>query len=261
VGEETSGWAPGGPVGRGQPSASYSGQESGWNELAEKLSELSRTLQNEHNLDSTLQAIVQAATGTVPGAEHASISSVVRRREVRTLAATGELPQLVDQAQYDTGEGPCLDSLYEHQTVRLDHLDTDTPWPTFAPRVRDIGVGSMLAIQLYVTGEDLGALNLHSTQPKAFNDESEQVGLLFAAHAAVALAGAQEQQHLHTALTSRDIIGQAKGILMERHKITAHEAFRLLVSASQTTNIKLHDIADHLTRTGVLRSPKSRPER
>ena len=243
-------------TGRGEPSADYTGETSGWNELAEKLSDLSRTLQDTKDVEGTLKAIVRAAADTVPGVEHASISSVVKRREVRTLAATGDLPRAVDQAQYDTSQGPCLDSLYEQQTVRLPDMATETRWPEFAAQAHEVGLGSMLAIQLYVTGEDLGALNLHSTQPDAFTDESEQVGLLFASHAAVAIAGAQDQEQLRTAVNSRDLIGQAKGILMERYKISAHEAFQLLVVASQATNIKLVDVADYLTRTGLLASSK-----
>jgi GAF domain-containing protein len=240
------------PVGRGEPSSSYTGEASGWNELAEKLSTLSRDLQGETDVEGTLQAIVQAATGTVPGAEYASISAVGKRRVVHTRAATGELARAVDQAQYETGQGPCLDALYEHRTVRLPDLDVEPRWPTFAAQAREVGAASMLAIQLYVHGQDLGALNLHSTTRDAFSDESEQIGLLFAAHAAVAMAGAENDEHLHMALTSRDIIGQAKGILMERYKISAHEAFRLLVVTSQTTNIRLHDVAEYLTRTGQL---------
>jgi GAF domain-containing protein len=243
--------------GRGRPSTSYTGGASGWNELAEKLSALSRTLQNEADLATTLQGIVAAATDTVPGAEYASISAVRKRREVHTVAATGDLPRAIDQAQYDTGQGPCLSSLYDHRTVRLPDMSTEARWPEFATRAKDIGARSMLAIQLYVIGEDLGALNLQSSRPDAFTDESEQVGLLFAAHAAIAMAGAQKQEQFQTALNSRDLIGQAKGILVERYKISAHEAFRLLVLASQTTNNKLLDVAEYLTRTGQLAaSPK-----
>jgi GAF domain-containing protein len=243
------------PVGRGEPSSSFTGETSGWNALAEKLSNLSRDLQEEKDVDRTLEAIAQAATGTVPGAEHASISLIDRRRELHTRAATGELPRAVDKAQYDTGEGPCLDALYECRTVRLPDLDAEARWPKFAAQAREMGLASMLAMQLYVHGEDLGALNLHSTHRDAFGDESEQIGLLFAAHAAVALAGAQNEEHLYTALSHRDVIGQAKGILMERYKIDAQDAFRLLVVASQNTNIKLHEVAEYLARTGQLNTP------
>jgi GAF domain-containing protein len=243
------------PAGRGEPSSSYTGKTSGWNELAEKLSTLSRDLQGNSDVEGTLQAIVQAATGTVPGAEYASISAVGKRRVLQTKAATGGLARAVDQAQYETGQGPCLDALYEHRTVRLPDLEAEPRWPRFAAQAREVGAATMLAIQLYVRGQDLGALNLHSTHRNAFGDESEQVGLLFAAHAAVAMAGAESDANMNIALGHRDVIGQAKGILMERYKISAQDAFRLLVVTSQTTNIKLHDVADYLTRTGQLNVP------
>jgi transcriptional regulator with GAF, ATPase, and Fis domain len=239
---------------RGRPSAAYTGRDTGWNELAEKLSGLSRTLQDQNDLDETLHAIVQAAVDTVPGAEHASLSSVLQRREVHTRAATSRLPRQVDDVQYELGQGPCLDSLFENRTVRLERMDVESPWPKFTERAAELGVGSMLAVQLFVEGEDLGALNLFSTRPDAFTDESEQIGLLFAAHAAVALAGAQEEQHLRDAMGTRDLIGQAKGILMELYKIDAQEAFRMLVVASQHTNIKLRDVAEYLAHTGRLTS-------
>jgi GAF domain-containing protein len=241
-------------TGKGKPSADYTGQEAGWNELAEKLSELARSMQDEKSLEHTLDAIVHAAAETVPGADNASITAVARRREVHTAAATGPLPRSVDQAQYETGQGPCLDSLYQQQSVRLPDMRTEGRWPDFATRASSLGVRSMLAVQLFVEGDNLGALNLHSRQLDAFGDESEQVALMFAAHAAVAFAGAKAEEQMQRAVDSRDVIGQAKGILVERYKITSHEAFRLLVVASQSTNIKLYDVAEYLVRTGALAS-------
>jgi GAF domain-containing protein len=160
----------------------------------------------------------------------------------------------VDEAQYETGQGPCLSSLYEHQTERLSDMRDCQRWPNLAARASELGVGSMLAVQLFVHGDNLGALNLHSRQPDAFSDDSEQVALMFAAHAAVAFAAAQAQEQMQTAVDRRDLIGQAKGVLIERYKITGQEAFRLLVVASQTTNIKLYDVAEYLVNTGELSS-------
>jgi GAF domain-containing protein len=212
-------------------------------------------MQDEKSLEGTLDAIVLAAADTVPGADEASISATKRRPpEVQTLAATGALARAVDQAQYETGQGPCLDSLYEQQTVRLADMGSELRWPDFCARAAEQGVHSMLSVQLYVEGQRLGALNLHGRQVDAFSDESEQVALMFAAHAAVAFAGAQAQEQMQTAIDSRDLIGQAKGILIERYKISGHDAFRLLVVASQTTNIKLYDVAEYLVRTGALAS-------
>lgn len=250
--ERGNGGTAGAGAGRGRPSDDYGGHPVDVHVLAEKFGELARQLQDEKDVENTLSAIAHAATGTVPGAEHASISSVRRRREVHTRASTSELAEQVDQAQYDTGQGPCLHTLYVQRSVRLSDMKTDQRWPDFAARASDLGVASMLAVQLYVAGENLGALNLHSSRASAFDDESEQVALLFAAHAAVALAEAETVDHLQTAVLSRDLIGQAKGILMERYKITGQEAFRLLVTASQTTNIKLIEIARFLVETGEL---------
>ncbi|MCE6995468.1 ANTAR domain-containing protein [Saccharothrix sp. S26] len=116
----------------------------------------------------------------------------------------------------------------------------------------------MLSFQLFVQDDDLGALNLYSPDVRAFDEDSQHVGSLFASHAAVALAASQEREHLTEAMRTRDLIGQAKGILMERHKFTGDQAFTLLVRASQRANMKLRDLADRLVHTGELTSPPHR---
>ena len=224
--------------------------------LAGRLGELARTLERESDLDETLEAIVRTAAETVPGAQHASISTVRRRREVHTVAATGELPRAVDDAQYETGQGPCLDTLFEKQTERLPDVAGDKRWPDFGKRASELGAGSMLSVQLYVDEDDLGALNLLSAHRDAFDAESEYVALLFAAHAAVAMSAAQQIDQLHRAINSRDTIGQAKGILMERFHVTGDQAFTLLVKASQRENRKLAEMAAELVATGELARPE-----
>ncbi len=156
----------------------------------------------------------------------------------------------VDEVQYETGQGPCLDAIHEQHTLRLSDMTTETRWPKFTGRAAELGILSMLSFQLFLQSDTLGALNLYAEQPNAFTDESEHVGLLFAAHAAVAMAGAQQQQHMTAALSARDVIGQAKGILMERHKLTADQAFTVLARTSQDSNTKLIDVARVLTETG-----------
>jgi GAF domain-containing protein len=164
-------------------------------------------------------------------------------------AATAELAQRVDQVQYDTGQGPCLDAIREQRTVRVSDMRTETRWPQFTRRAAQLGVVSTLSFQLFVQRDNLGSLNLCAQQADAFDDESEHVGLLVAAHAAVALSGAQHQQHLSTALGSRDLIGQAKGILMERYKLTAGQAFAVLARTSQESNTKLVNVARTVAET------------
>jgi transcriptional regulator with GAF, ATPase, and Fis domain len=245
--------------GRGRPSTSYGGHTLG-DKLAQTLSDLARTLQHEEDLQGTVDAIVAAAVGTVPGAQHAGVTEVQGRRRVTTSAATDDLVRRVDQAQYETGQGPCLDAAYEHQTVRLTDMALEDRWPDFSRRALDLGVRSMVSFQLYVVEDNLGALNLYSGDTDAFDDESENIGLLFASHAAVAMAGARTEHDLRRALSNRDLIGQAKGILMERHRLTADQAFTVLVRASQHTNLKLPEIARRLAETGELTS-RPRPER
>jgi hypothetical protein len=127
----------------------------------------------------------------------------------------------------------------------------ETRWPQFAARAAEAGAASMLSIQLWVEGDNLGALNLYSRRVDAFDHESEQVGLLFASHAAVAFAGAQGMNHMVEAVATRDLIGQAKGILMERYRVTGDQAFRMLVKVSNDNNRALRSVAQDLASTGL----------
>jgi len=221
-------------------------------DLATLLSEAAQSLQQEPDVQATLQRIVEGAVALVPGAEHASLSSIVKRREMHTRASSGQLPQAVDRAQVETGQGPCLDTLYEQRTARIPVMAEEQRWPDFAGRARELGVNSMLAVQLFVEGDDMGAMNLFSSQPDSFDEESEHVALLFASHAAVAMSEAQEQENLRGAIDFRDLVGQAKGILMERYKITGDQAFRILSLASQLHNRKLRDVASELVFQGTI---------
>jgi GAF domain-containing protein len=211
--------------------------------LATALSDLARELEREDDPDAVLTDIVHAAIAMIPGADEASISTVTRGRSVESRAASSDLPRQVDAAQEDSGQGPCLDAIAEHRTVHVPDMSTEDRWPDFAARAARLGAASMLSFQLYVEGDNLGALNLYSREPHGFDDDSEQTGLLFAAHAAVAYAGARKQEDLERALDVRDVIGQAKGILMERYGLTGHRAFQLLVRLSNESNRKLRDLA------------------
>lgn len=221
-------------------------------ELAEQLGRLARQLEAEDSTGTMLDEIVAAAVQLVPGAEEASISLVVARRQITSPHRTGELPRIVDAIQTETGEGPCLDAAYEHQTVRVPDLRHEQRWPRFARRAYESGAGSMLSFQLYVQGDTMGALNLYNRAPDGFDEESEQIGLLFASHAAVAFADAQKLDRLDRAIASRDLIGQAKGMLMERYRIDGDGAFRVLARASQSSNRPLREVAQELVSTGRL---------
>lgn len=238
--------------GRGQPSVQDTGGSAGKDALAVQFSDLARALQQQDDPQRALAEIVQAAVAVIPGVDEGSISVVTARRRVRSEAASGELPRLVDELQERTGQGPCLDAAYRHETVRVADMASEPRWPLFTAGALAFGAAGMLSFQLFVEGENLGALNLFSRRAGAFNDESEHVGLLFASHAAVAYAAVRQQAGLVRSVATRQLIGQAQGIVMERHKLTDRQAFALLVQASQHGNVKLRDIAEQLVRSGSL---------
>ena len=238
--------------GPGQPSAQDTGRSDGRDGLAVLFSDFARDVQQQTDPDATLTAIVQAAVELIPGCDEGSISVVLGRRKVTSQAPSGELPRLVDAIQEAVQQGPCLDAVYEQETVRVPDMASETRWPKFAERAHEAGAAGMLSIQLYVEGDNLGALNLFSRRPWAFDDESEHVGLLFASHAATAYAAAQQQAKMVRTVATRQLIGRAEGILMERHKVTGDQAFALLVRASQHSQLKLRDVAERLTHSGDL---------
>jgi GAF domain-containing protein len=221
--------------------------------LGDVMSRVARELQGEHgDVEATLQIISRVAAGTVPGADACGISYVFGRSRVQPRASSDDLAEDVDSLQSRLQQGPCLDAIWKHPVVRVDDVGSDERWPRFARPAQLLGVGSMMCFQLFVEGDHLGALNMYGRRPGAFDDESQEVGQMFAGHAAVALAGAEHEQNLRGAMAHRDLIGQAKGILMERHMLTADQAFAVLVRTSSLTNRKLRDIADELTTTGRL---------
>lgn len=236
--------------GQGRPAGEVTGTKGASDALALRLSELARNLHHEGNTHDTLARIVRAAVELIPGVEHGSISVVTDRRQVDSQVPSGDLPRRVDRLQSETGQGPCLDAVFEQQTVRINDLSRAERWPEFAPRAVEAGARAMLSFQLYVDGDSLGALNLYSSVPDAFDDESEHVGLLFASHAAIAFADVQKREHLLRAMETRDLIGQAKGILMERLKVSGDQAFLILAQVSQDTNRKLRDVAEQLVHSG-----------
>jgi GAF domain-containing protein len=143
--------------------------------LARDLSDLARQMLAEASIESLFDSIVAAALREVEAAEYAG-SSLIEARRVHTEAASDELIEKIDELQYRAGDGPCLTALREHLTVRSADLQTETRWPGFARDAAGEGIRSMLSFQLFVEGDNLGALNLYATVPDAFTDDDESVG-------------------------------------------------------------------------------------
>jgi GAF domain-containing protein len=235
----------------GQPSAQDTGTMAPLDALARRLAEAARNLQQQPSPQQVMTEVVNLARSMVPGADEATITMVRKDLHCYSAAATSTFASDFDVLQDETGEGPCLDAIWQRETVRVDDLASDPRWPVLGPRAAERGVGSMLCLQLFVHRDTLGALDLLARATSAFTDESEHVGLLLASHAAIAAADAYHLENVTSALVNRDIIGQAKGILMERFKITSDQAFGVLAKVSQDTNRKVTAVAEDLIRTGA----------
>ncbi len=211
--------------------------------IAETFAQVARLLLAEDGVERTLSKIAELAVETIDGCEHAGMS-LVQQRKIYTPGSSDELAQRLDAIQEEVGEGPCLDALQDHDVFQVDHLAEEQRWPSFARRAAgETGVASILSFRLFAEEDTMGSLNLYSTMPAAFGDEARELGAVFAAHAAVALSGARKEEQLHEALQTRDVIGQAKGLLMARQNVTSDEAFDMLRKASQRLNVKLTAIA------------------
>ncbi len=226
--------------------------DGGARALAMKFAQMSRTMLGRPSVERTLQGIVDLAARTVDGAHSAGISVVDRDGKLATRAFTDELVLKVDQAQSRFHEGPCWSAGAEARQVvfRIDDMSRERRWPHFAEEAARLGVGSMIACSLPTEYGGTAALNLHAVTPAAFDDAAVEIASIYAAHSSAALSQASLIASLRTAMLSRQAIGEATGILMERHRVDSRQAFGLLVEASQRLNVKLRVVADYVVQTG-----------
>jgi GAF domain-containing protein len=219
---------------------------------AESLEILARALHVRNaELEPTLEAIASTAVTMLSPARYAALT-ILSRGELIPRASTGEPPLLLDRLQQKLGDGPCIHAAKHQLVFRIDDTGEDGRWPEFCAEAARLEVRSMLCVPLWIDERGLGALSLYADQVAAFSDPHERVAVLLATFAALALAEAQRADQMHDALGNRDIIGQAKGLLMERHRITADAAFGVLSRVSQAENMKLAEVARRFVETGEL---------
>lgn len=224
-------------------------------ELVESLNRFATVLLSEETLTSVLDLVVNLTEKTIAGADGVSVTMILDGR-YSTAAHSHDWVARIDKLQYEAGDGPCLSAAEEKKIYRIDDVPTEDRWSEFCREATDAGVKSMLSIPFIPLNEPIGALNVYSFTRAAFDDVREQVANLLAQQAAIVLAnskafaGAEELNgQLREALTSRDVIGQAKGIIMEREKVDADRAFEILKSTSQRANRKLRDIAQDVVNS------------
>lgn len=210
------------------------------------LTEAAKMIHAPRSLDDTLQAIVEATLRTVPGFDHVGITITHRDGTLETRVATDPLVGELDDIQYSLREGPCYDSIRSEPVVVVEHARHDQRWPAYMPQAVQKGLRAQLGLRLYTEAETLGGLNLYSTRSDTIDPDAVAVAELFASHAAIALGRARHEEELSNAVTSRQLIGQAIGILMERYQIDEDRTFQFVVRASNTSNVKLRDVAQEV---------------
>jgi GAF domain-containing protein len=218
-------------------------------DLVAALAEATREISSNNDLPRVLDTIVQAVGRSLPGVDHAGISVKHKDGTIETLAATDPLVTALDELQYQLGEGPCLSAIFdESPLVTINDAAQETRWPRFIPPAVALGLRSQVGLRLYVENETMGGLNLYSTVASAIDPDVLATAELFAASAALALGKARKEEDLYSALSTRKVIGQAIGLVMERYELDEDRAFQYLARVSQHSNHKLRDIAAEMVQ-------------
>ena len=204
---------------------------------------------SDETLDSVLGHIGRLGIQALEGWDSAA-ATLVEKDKVTTYGATDDRINSVDQFQYDSGKGPCVDALKTGESKYFDGTNIEPRWRAFADAAGDAGIYSVVSFPLRLDGESLGALNFYSRERDALRRGQQEEGYVFAAQAAVTVANVKELvqrgekvAQLQGGLETRAMIGQATGLLMAQEGLTSEEAFQKLVKVSQGTNMKLRDIA------------------
>jgi GAF domain-containing protein len=220
--------------------------------LAHSLLQVAAIPANRDVLDAALRLVVALARVTVSGADGVSIS-LVRNGALTTVAASDETVSGMDQDQYATGEGPCVAAATEGHWFHVESLDDERRWPAFIPRAKERGINSILSTPLLTAARPAGALNIYSRHSGAFAAPELELSSLFAVQASELLVKAavdvsveELSRQLQDALRGRDLISQARGVLMERHGVTADAAYTTLRRSSRQRSTSLRSRAEDI---------------
>ncbi len=218
-------------------------------ELDESLAALGQFVVTERSLRESLHRVAELSVGAVYGADGAGVTWVVSGTPT-TVSAAGEIVRRFDEIQYALDEGPCLEAYRTQNAVLVENLAGEARWPRFTAAALGHGLSGVVATPLTAHGARLGALNVYTQQGWVFDETSVSTATLFAEQAAIVLANAEAfarvtsaATNLGEALSSREVIDMAKGIVMARRGCDPRAAFDVLRQVSQTEHRKLHDVA------------------
>ncbi len=236
--------------------------------VTEALERLSQLSLRDVSMESLLQTVADLAKTVMPGHTETSVSLLVGDTPT-TVVSTGQMAVDVDEAQYDRDHGPCLHAARTGELVEVTDTRTDSRWPDYMPRAAERGALSSLSVPLPIDADERvsAALNIYAREADAFDDDARAAAVRFGPYAATAAANLHAYQRaramaddLRFALESRAVIDQARGILIERFKVTPDQAFQALAQAAMHLNRPVSDIAEHLVSTGTLPTREDPPE-
>lgn len=242
--------------------------EAARDDLAQHLRTLTAIPADNDVVDSVLRLVVALARATVGGADGVSVS-LRRHGRLATVAASDQTISDMDADQYATGEGPCVDASVEGRWFHVESLDTETRWPAFTPKARALGINAILSSPLRARELPVGALNIYSRSTAAFTPTDQELAALFATEASAILADAGwDATHdllagrIGEALTGRQVIAQAQGIIMQREGLTGDAAYAGLLRASLDAGMPLRECAEDIVASARQTLPEqdSEPE-
>jgi GAF domain-containing protein len=212
-------------------------------DISAALLEAAREISQPRDTQTTLDTIVASAAQSLPGIDHVGITIAGSDGTMETRASSDRFVRELDELQYELGEGPCVHAITVEAVTTVEWAGRDQRWPRFMPLAVGKGLRSQLGMRLYSDESTLGGLNMYSTSSDTIDPDVVHMAELFAAHASLTLGHARREEQLSTALATRKVIGQAIGILMERHAFDEDAAFAYLTRVSSHTNVKLRKIA------------------
>ncbi|HEX2213969.1 MAG TPA: GAF and ANTAR domain-containing protein [Mycobacterium sp.] len=218
-------------------------------DLAQRMAELARSTASPRTVEQVLEDVTTTARDLIPGVDTAGVLLLARGGKFESLAGITDLPHKLDELQMTFNEGPCVQAAVGDLIVRTDDFRKEDRWPKYSAACVELGVLSGVSFKLYTSSRTAGALNLFAFKPNAFSSTDETIGVVLAAHAAAALLASRQSEQLESAISTRDRIGQAKGIIMERYGVDEIRAFEMLKQLSQDSNTKLTDVAQRVIDT------------
>ncbi|WP_428847484.1 ANTAR domain-containing protein [Mycolicibacterium cosmeticum] len=217
-------------------------------QLVERLAELAPEVRGFRPADQLFADIAALAVELIPGADVADIM-VLRDGAVLSMGATSPLAAELDELQQRFGEGPCAQAAADSTIVRADDFGTETRWPRYSPAAVARGVRSSLSYKIYCAGSTAATMNIFGFGARPWDDDAETVGAVLASHAAAAVAASPWGSALTSPLGSRERLGQAKGIIMERYGVDDVAAFEMLRRLADQSDMGLLELAQRVIDT------------